>query len=122
MNAAETLLAAGCDDRIALQCCDQQITYRILRRLVRQNAGAWQARGVRPGDRVFVAAPDSVDWVVTYLGVIWAGGVAVGVNPELPWIAARRFVEVLSESSPVRVSGFGEIGRASCRERVLTGV
>lgn len=95
MNAAETLLAAGCDDRIALQCCDQQITYRILRRLVRQNAGAWQARGVRPGDRVFVAAPDSVDWVVTYLGVIWAGGVAVGVNPQLP---ASELESLLAES------------------------
>ena len=95
MNAAETLLAAGCDDQVALQCCEQQITYRLLRRLVRQNAGAWQARGVRPGERVFVAAPDSVDWVVTYLGVIWAGGVAVGVNPELP---AGELQAMLAES------------------------
>ncbi|MEJ8835769.1 class I adenylate-forming enzyme family protein [Ramlibacter sp. AN1133] len=97
MNAAETLLAAGCDEHLALQCCDQQITYRVLRRLVRQIAGAWQARGLKPGDRVFVIAPDSVDWVVTYLGVIWAGGVAVGVNPRLP---ASELEPILADSEP----------------------
>jgi acyl-coenzyme A synthetase/AMP-(fatty) acid ligase len=97
MNAAETLLATGCDDHLALQCCDQQITYRTLRRLVRQSAGAWKARGVRPGDRVFVIAQDSIDWVVTYLGIIWAGGVAVGVNPRLP---AEELEPILLDSEP----------------------
>jgi acyl-CoA synthetase (AMP-forming)/AMP-acid ligase II len=84
MNAAETLLAAGCDGHSALLCAEQQLTYRVLRRLVAQVAGAWQARGLRPGERVFVIAADSVDWVATYLGVIWAGGVAVGLDPRLP--------------------------------------
>lgn len=97
MNAAETLLAAGCDDQVALQCCEQRITYRLLRRLVRQSAGAWLARGLRPGERVFVIAPDSVDWVVNYLGVIWAGGVAVGVNPRLP---AGELEPILADSEP----------------------
>ena len=109
MNAAETLLAAGCDDQVALQCCEQQITYRLLRRLVRQNAGAWQARGVRPGERVFVAAPDSVDWVVTYLGVIWAGGVAVSVNPQLP---ASELESLLAESDARFVWCEDEVARA----------
>ena len=97
MNAAETLLAAGCDEHLALQCAEQQITYRVLRRLVRQIAGAWQARGLRPGERVFVVAPDTIDWVVTYLGVIWAGGVAVGVDPRLP---ASELEAILAESEP----------------------
>ncbi|HET8744001.1 MAG TPA: AMP-binding protein [Ramlibacter sp.] len=97
MNAAETLLAAGCDDDLALQCGEQRITYRVLRRLVRQNAGAWQARGLRPGERVFVLAPDGIDWVVTYLGVIWAGGVAVGVNPRL---SAAELEAIVADSEP----------------------
>lgn len=97
MNAAETLLATGCDDAVALQCCEQQITYRVLRRLVRQSAGAWQARGLAPGERVFILAADSIDWVVTYLGVIWAGGVAVGVNPRLP---ANELEPILADSEP----------------------
>jgi acyl-coenzyme A synthetase/AMP-(fatty) acid ligase len=40
--------------------------------------------GIAPGDRVIVFAPDSIDWVVAYLGAIWAGAVAVGVNSRLP--------------------------------------
>jgi len=109
MNAAETLLAAGCDDHLAIQCCEQQITYRILRRLVRQSAGAWQARGVRPGDRVFVSAPDSVDWVVTYLGIIWAGGVAVGVNPRLP---PEELEPILADSEPSFIWCAGDVADA----------
>jgi len=109
MNAAETLLAAGCDDAVALQCWEQQITYRVLRRLVRQSAGAWQARGLRPGERVFVLAPDGIDWVVTYLGVIWAGGVAVGVNPRLP---AAELEAVLADSEPRFAWCEGEVADA----------
>jgi acyl-coenzyme A synthetase/AMP-(fatty) acid ligase len=109
MNAAETLLAAGCDEHLAVRCGEQQITYRILRRLVRQSAGAWQARGLRPGDRVFVIAPDSVDWVVTYLGVIWAGGVAVGVNPLLP---AEELETILVDSEPGFVWCEEEVARS----------
>lgn len=97
MNAAETLLATGCDQAVAIQCCEQQVNYRILRRLVRQAAGAWQARGLQPGDRVFVIAPDSIDWVVAYLGVIWAGGVAVGINPRLP---ASELDPIIADSEP----------------------
>jgi acyl-coenzyme A synthetase/AMP-(fatty) acid ligase len=44
-----------------------------------------------------VIAADSVDWVVTYLGVIWAGGVAVGVNPRLP---ASELEPILADSEP----------------------
>jgi acyl-coenzyme A synthetase/AMP-(fatty) acid ligase len=109
MNAAETLLATGCDEGVALQCGDQQVTYRTLRRLVRQSAGAWQARGVQPGDRVFVIAPDGVDWVVTYLGIISAGGVAVGVNPRLP---VSELAPILADSEPVFAWCDGEVADA----------
>ena len=109
MNAAETLLATGCDEHVAIQCCEQRITYRILRRLVRQSAGAWQARGLRPGDRVFVIAPDSVDWVVSYLGVIWAGGVAIGVDPRLP---PQELEPILVDSEPRFVWCEEEVARA----------
>ena len=44
-----------------------------------------------------------------------------GVNPELPLIAARRFVEVLKESSPgLQVTGFGETSLGVPPERRLT--
>jgi acyl-coenzyme A synthetase/AMP-(fatty) acid ligase len=97
MNAAERLIASGADDAVALECGDDRMSYAQLREQVRRAAGAWRARGVQPGDRVFVIAPDSIDWVVAYLGVIWAGGVAVGVNPRLP---AAELAPILEDSAP----------------------
>jgi len=83
MNAAESLLSTGEDGRVALQCGDSRMLYSELRDAVRRAAGAWQGLGLQTGDRVLVYAPDSIDWVVAYLGVIWAGGVAVGLNSRL---------------------------------------
>jgi acyl-coenzyme A synthetase/AMP-(fatty) acid ligase len=97
MNAAERLLETGAHNAIALECGDDRVTYAQLREQVRRAAGAWRARGVEPGDRVFVIAPDSIDWVVAYLGVIWAGGVAVGVNPRLP---PAELAPILDDSAP----------------------
>src|SRR5438094_10268362 len=40
------------------------------------------ARGLRPGDRVLIAAPNSPALVHVWLGTIWAGGIPAAVNPE----------------------------------------
>lgn len=83
MNAAQTLLQAGSAQAIALECGDERLSYEALRQRVRRAAGAWTALGLQRAERVVVLAPDSIDWVVAYLGAIWAGGVAIGVNPRL---------------------------------------
>jgi long-chain acyl-CoA synthetase len=55
---------------------------------VRQRAAAVAAGlielGVRPDDRVAIVWPTSVDFVVAYLGILAAGGVAVPLNPNSP--------------------------------------
>ncbi|MGB0129243.1 MAG: AMP-binding protein, partial [Rhodocyclaceae bacterium] len=84
MNAAECLLSVGADAAIALECADERLSYAALRAAVRRSAGAWRELGLLPGDRVIVFAPDGIDWVIAYLGAIWAGGVAIGVNARLP--------------------------------------
>ncbi|MBE7417909.1 MAG: AMP-binding protein [Ideonella sp.] len=84
LNAAELLLAGHDDDRIAIECGDERLTYAELRDRVARAAAVWRAKGLRPGDRVAVKLPDGLDWVVCWLGTIWAGGVAVGVNPRVP--------------------------------------
>lgn len=83
MNAAEYLLATGRDETTAIECGDARISYRALRDAVARAAALWRARGLAPDDRVLIFAPDSIDWVVAYLGAIWAGGVAVGLNSRL---------------------------------------
>lgn len=47
--------------------------------------------GVRPGDRVLLALPDSIGWVTSFLAVARLGAVAVLVNPGLP-AADHRFL------------------------------
>jgi acyl-CoA synthetase (AMP-forming)/AMP-acid ligase II len=95
MNAAEYLLATGRDEAIAIESDDARITYRELRDAVARAASAWRALGLAPDDRVLVFAPDSIDWVVAYLGAIWAGGVAVGLNSRL---FERELTSILHES------------------------
>ena len=95
MNAAAYLLEIGRGDKVAIEEGDRTITYAELREHVARSAAAWQALGVEPDDRVLVLAADSIDWVVAYLGAIWAGGVAVGLNSRL---FERELSMILAES------------------------
>lgn len=83
VNAAQLLLAQADPERSALVCGRERLDYRELRARVARAAGAWRERGLRPGDRVAIKLPDGIDWVVAFLGTIWAGGVAVAVNPQV---------------------------------------
>jgi acyl-CoA synthetase (AMP-forming)/AMP-acid ligase II len=48
---------------------------------VRSVAAGIGARGIRKGDVVAIDAPNSIDWVVAFLGVSMAGGVVTTINP-----------------------------------------
>lgn len=95
INAAECLLSTGEAGAIALECGTDRISYADLRCAVQRAASAWHGLGLRPGERVMVFAPDSIDWVIAYLGVLWAGGVAIGVNPRL---TMKELAPILNES------------------------
>ncbi|MBL8325378.1 MAG: AMP-binding protein [Rubrivivax sp.] len=94
MNGAELLLRpAGPrgDAGIAIDCEGQSVSRGELRDRVARLAGAWRRLGLQPGGVVAVRLTDGIGWVEAWLSVIWAGGVAVGVNPRLPadeWRAA----------------------------------
>ena len=104
MNAAAVLLEAGDPRHPALVCGSERVTYAALREAVALSAAAWLRRGLEHGDRVAIKLPDGVEWVSAYLGVIWAGGVAVAVNPRIPaedWqfiIREGAFRHILAES------------------------
>jgi acyl-CoA synthetase (AMP-forming)/AMP-acid ligase II len=49
----------------------------------RSAAGAFQARGLRPGERVAILLPSSIDFFDVYLGVQLAGGVPAAIYPPL---------------------------------------
>jgi acyl-coenzyme A synthetase/AMP-(fatty) acid ligase/rubrerythrin len=84
MNAADVVLAEHAAERIALICGTEQVTRGELRDRVARAGAAWRRLGIARGDRVAVKLADGIDWIVAYFGAIWAGGVAVGVNPRVP--------------------------------------
>ena len=117
MNAAAYLLAIGQDGATALECGAERLTYGELRDAVARAAGAWRACGLGQGERVLVFAPDGIAWVTAYLGAIWAGGVAVGLNSRL---FERELSVVLSESG-ARFIWCNESSRALL-ERLLANI
>ena len=84
LNGAALLLEGHDPQRIAIVCGDQRVSYAELRDRVARAAAVWRARGLSPGDRVAIKLSDGIDWVVAFLGTIWAGGIAVAVNPHIP--------------------------------------
>jgi benzoate-CoA ligase family protein len=81
---AEGALEAGWGERIAFSHGGESITYAE----VCDRAARWAATldrlGVRREQRVLIALPDAPSFVTAFLGTIWAGAVAVPVNPYLP--------------------------------------
>ena len=77
-NGAAGLLATGEDAHPAIVWHDGHVGYGALRDAVARAAAVWRAHGLRPGGRVAVRLPDGIDWVLAWLGAVWAGGVAVG--------------------------------------------
>ena len=66
-------------DGLALVQGDLRLGYADLWRQARQHGAALQARGVGPGDRVALLAPNVADFVRAYYGILAAGGVVVPV-------------------------------------------
>jgi acyl-CoA synthetase (AMP-forming)/AMP-acid ligase II len=57
-----------------------RVPYGELGARVERSAAACLAHGVRPGDRVAIWAPNSLDWMVAALGAVSAGAVLVPLN------------------------------------------
>ena len=104
-NAAVLLLAAADAQHTALACGAATLSYGELRDRVARAAGYWRARGLGRGDRIAIKLPDGIDWVTAFLGALWAGAVAVPVNPRVPapeWqyiLDEAGFSVVLAEST-----------------------
>src|SRR4051794_12560804 len=66
-------------DRPALVEGASRVSYADLWRQARQHAAALQGKGIGPGDRVALVAPNVADFVRAYYGILAAGGVVVPV-------------------------------------------
>ncbi|WP_432096951.1 FadD3 family acyl-CoA ligase [Streptomyces sp. bgisy100] len=80
-------------DREAVVDGRTRITYGELSERVERAAAACIARGVEPGDRVAVWAPNTLEWIVAALGAVTAGGVLVPVNTRFKGAEAAYVLE-----------------------------
>ncbi|HZI18225.1 MAG TPA: AMP-binding protein [Pyrinomonadaceae bacterium] len=60
----------------------EQYTYADVRELATRAAAFFASRGVKPGDRVLLAAHNAPEWGICYFGVVKAGASCVPVDPE----------------------------------------
>ena len=83
-------LCARDPSELAVAEIDRQITVGDLIKRARTRAGQFIAQGVHPGDRVIVARPNVIEFVVDYLAVRLCAGVLVN----LPWRGGNTITEL----------------------------
>lgn len=59
---------------------EQALSYGETLDLAQRLAGGLAVAGVRPGDRVFMGLPNSLDFCIALYGILWSGATAVLVN------------------------------------------
>lgn len=99
MNAADEILgptlAQGRGDTIAILFGDQEITYAELNGEANRFANALRVH-LETDDRVLLLMKDSPTFIAAYLGIMRAGGVAIGVNVRS---AAKDLAFAIADSS-----------------------
>lgn len=83
-------LCARDPDELAVAEIDREISVGELVAQARARAGQFIAQGVSPGDRVIVARPNVIEFVVDYLAVRLCAGVLVN----LPWGSGTSITEL----------------------------
>lgn len=67
-------------ERTALVCDSVRLTYRELQGRVNQLANGLRSIGIKKGDRILMACPNCIDFVVVYYAILKIGAIAVTVN------------------------------------------
>ena len=81
----------------ALVCGDERLTFAELDRISECVAHGLAARGIAKGDRVAIAMRNCSAWVVSYMAIVKAGGIATLLNG---WWEAHEMEQALRLSEP----------------------
>ena len=79
--ASFAAMAEQYPDKTAVVYLGSRFSYRKLLNLAGCFAAALNARGIKSGQRVMLYIPNSVHWIVTWLGIQKIGAVAVPITP-----------------------------------------
>ncbi|MDQ6709879.1 MAG: AMP-binding protein [Candidatus Dormibacteraeota bacterium] len=100
-------------DQPAIITFDHSETFRELARSTAVAAAGFRRRGLRPADRVLLAAPNSPALVHAWLGAIWAGSIPAAINPEL----TQTEIDYLKKDLEPSIALLGDEVQALDRER-----
>ncbi len=81
----------------ALSEGEREISYQTLNESANRVATSLIQQGINPGDFIGLCAPNSIDWIIIYFGVLKAGAVAVTFSSLLP---AKELQLLLDHSTP----------------------
>ena len=101
-------------DRRAYVEGDRIIQFAKLFDTVRSTAAGYRARGLEPGARVVVWAPNCIDWVIAALAVSYAGGTLVPANSRYTGHEVAELVDRTGAVLVVVADGF--LGRSQISE------
>ena len=93
-------------DDTAYSMDGRTLTFAELHDLVRQAAAFYRSRGVEPGSRVVLWAPNSIDWVVAGLAATYAGGILVPANSRYTAHEVADIVERTHATVAIVADGF----------------
>ncbi|WP_247008860.1 long-chain-fatty-acid--CoA ligase [Halorientalis litorea] len=93
-------------EQTAISFRGQEISYEGLWHRTGQLAQAFADAGVEPGDRVGVYLPNLPQFVLSYYGVLRAGGVVVPMNPQYK---TREIGHMLSDSEATAVVALADL-------------
>jgi len=68
-------------DNVAVIYLGEKFTYRELKELSLRFASSLKELGVNKGDKVMLYIPNSIQWVIAFLGILRIGAVVVPVSP-----------------------------------------
>jgi amino acid adenylation domain-containing protein len=102
-------IARARPDALALASSRGRLDYAHLRARVIALAEQLQAAGVEPDEPVGIAVPRSIESLLAVLGVLWAGGAYVPIDPNYPaerqrWTAQDAGARVLIVASELAVA------------------
>lgn len=101
-------------DRIAYVEGSSSLSFTDLLDRVRETARGYLALGLRPGDRLVLWAPNSVDWVIAALAATYPGATLVPVNSRYTGPEVAEIVERTDARLVVVADGF--LGRTQAAD------
>jgi long-chain acyl-CoA synthetase len=79
-------------DKIALDFYDRTFSFSELTKLARNSAKGFCTLGVGPGVRVALHLPNTPHYIISYFGILMAGGTVVNINPTTAPLEVERLL------------------------------